>query len=133
MFAALILTLPTQPNAVRLRVWRALKALGCAALRDGAYLLPEREAGRLDTLAAEVVEHGGAASIWRMSPRDAAHEQEVLALFDRGEAYTAWQASQRALLNQLPNLSEVEARRRWRASALSGRSRRSTPGGPFRI
>ena len=40
MWSILIVTLPTQPNAVRLRIWRALKALGCAALRDGAYLLP---------------------------------------------------------------------------------------------
>ena len=31
MWAILILTLPTQPNAVRVRVWRALKTLGCAA------------------------------------------------------------------------------------------------------
>ena len=36
MLAILILTLPTQPNAVRVRVWRALKTLGCGALRDGA-------------------------------------------------------------------------------------------------
>lgn len=115
MFAALILTLPTQPNAVRLRVWRALKALGCAALRDGAYLLPEHEAARFDTLAAEVAEHGGTASVWRMAPRDDAHKDEVLALFDRGEAYAAWQATQRALLNELPGLGEVDARRRWRA------------------
>ena len=35
MWSTLIMTLPTQPNAVRLRIWRNLKALGCAALRDG--------------------------------------------------------------------------------------------------
>ena len=44
MWTLLITTLPTQPSAVRLRVWRALKQLGCAALRDGAYLLPEAQA-----------------------------------------------------------------------------------------
>jgi len=44
MWALLIVTLPTRPNAVRLRIWRALKALGCAALRDGAYLLPAAQA-----------------------------------------------------------------------------------------
>ena len=36
MWSILIVTLPTQPNAVRVRVWRALKDLGCAALRVGA-------------------------------------------------------------------------------------------------
>ena len=37
MWSILIVTLPTQPNAVRLRIWRALKGLGCAALRDGLH------------------------------------------------------------------------------------------------
>ena len=45
MWAILVMTLPTQPNAVRVRVWRALKAMGCAALRDGAYLLPSAAGG----------------------------------------------------------------------------------------
>ena len=39
---ALVLTLPTSPSAVRVRIWRALKASGCGALRDGVYLLPEQ-------------------------------------------------------------------------------------------
>ena len=51
MWALLIVTLPTQPNAVRLRIWRSLKALGCAALRDGAYLLPNEQAAVLESLA----------------------------------------------------------------------------------
>ena len=34
--ALLIVTLPTRPNAVRVRIWRALKALGSPLLRDGA-------------------------------------------------------------------------------------------------
>ena len=115
MLAALILTLPTQPNAVRVRIWRALKALGCGALRDGAYVLPAAHAARFDALAAEVNEHGGTASVWHLAPRDDAQAVEMRALFDRGEAYAAWQATQRALINELPALGEVEARRRWRA------------------
>ncbi|HZF81782.1 MAG TPA: chromate resistance protein ChrB domain-containing protein [Rubrivivax sp.] len=98
-----------------MRIWRALKALGCAALRDGAYLLPERESARLEAVATEVVEHGGTASVWRMTARDQAQEQDVLALFDRSEAYAAWQATQRALIHELPSLNQVEARRRWRS------------------
>ena len=53
MWAILIVTLPTRPNAVRLRIWRALKALGCVALRDGAYLLPLESASLLEAIAAE--------------------------------------------------------------------------------
>jgi hypothetical protein len=35
----LVVSLPTQSATARMRIWRALKALGCSALRDGAYLL----------------------------------------------------------------------------------------------
>ena len=63
MWSLLLVTLPSQPNAVRLRIWRALKALGCAALRDGAYLLPASQVAALDALAAEVRSHGGTASV----------------------------------------------------------------------
>ena len=36
-----IVSLPTRNSAGRMRVWRALKALGCSVLRDGVYeLLP---------------------------------------------------------------------------------------------
>ena len=53
MFSMLLVTLPTQPSAVRVRVWRALKALGCAALRDGAYLLPEAQQALFEPLATD--------------------------------------------------------------------------------
>ena len=114
MFSALIMTLPTQPNAVRLRVWRALKSLGCAALRDGAYLLPAAQAAPFVSLADEVRQHGGMASIWSMAPSDAAQQRETLAMFDRGEAYAQWRVTVHALLDELPALPEVDARRRWR-------------------
>ncbi|QYY29970.1 hypothetical protein K2O51_07595 [Cupriavidus pinatubonensis] len=40
----LIVSLPTSSATARMRIWRAVRALGCAALRDGAYLLPARHA-----------------------------------------------------------------------------------------
>ena len=83
MFATLIVTLPTQPNAVRLRIWRSLKSLGCVALRDGAYLLPQEEAGALEALGVEALQHGGTASVWTLSPRDDRQQLELLAQFDR--------------------------------------------------
>ena len=117
MFAILIVTLPTQPNAVRLRIWRSLKALGCAALRDGAYLLPQEQASALEELAAEVLQHGGTASVLTLSPRDDKQRLELLAQFDRGDAFVAWQQAARALLAELDGLSETEARRRARGVA----------------
>jgi hypothetical protein len=117
MWALLLLTLPTQPNAVRLRVWRSLKALGCAALRDGAYVLPAEHATRFEPLAAEVREHGGAASVLDLAPRDEAQRQEIVALFDRVEAYAAWHATVAALHREFDGLAEVEGRRRLRSVA----------------
>jgi len=115
MFAALIVTLPTKPNAVRLRIWRALKTLGAAALRDGAYLLPEAHAARFEALVDEVRSHGGTASLWQLSPRDDAQQQELVAQFDRSAAYAEWQTQALELQAEMPKLGESDARRRWRA------------------
>ncbi len=117
MFAILIVTLPTQPNAVRLRIWRALKTLGCVALRDGAYLLPLEQAALLEELATEAIQHGGSASVLALSPRDERQQLELLAQFDRTEAFAAWQQTARGLVAELDRLTETEARRRARAVA----------------
>ena len=117
MWSLLLVTLPSQPNAVRLRIWRALKALGCAALRDGAYLLPASQVAALDALADEVRSHGGTASVLCLAPRDAAQAAEWPALFDRSEGYAAWRDTAAALQLALPALTETEARRRWRGTA----------------
>ena len=117
MWALLLLTLPTQPNAVRLRVWRGLKALGCAAVRDGAYVLPAAHATRFEPLAAEVLEHGGTASVLDLSPRDDAQRRDIVALFDRSEAYAAWRTTAQGLQSELDALAEADARRRLRSIA----------------
>jgi hypothetical protein len=117
MWAILIITLPTRPNAVRLRIWRALKNLGCAALRDGAYLLPIEHAALLEPLASEVRACGGTASVLELSARDAAQQAEVLVQFDRTEGYTQWRATATALRAEVANLNETEARRRLRGIA----------------
>ena len=117
MWSILIVTLPTQPSAVRLRIWRALKALGCAALRDGAYLLPLDQAPALEALGTEVREHGGTASVLTLSPKDEAQRLEILTQFDRTEAYTAWHESLRSAFAEFGRLSETEARRRVRGVA----------------
>ena len=116
-YAILIVTLPTQPSAVRLRIWRALKALGCVALRDGAYVLPLAHAPALEALADQVLEHGGRASVMLLSARDETQQRELLAQFDRSDAYGAWQLSVRVLHAELDGLAETDARRRLRGAA----------------
>lgn len=117
MWSALFLTLPTQPSAVRLRVWRALKSLGCGSMRDGVYVLPEAQAALFNPLVTEVRAHGGQASVLELSTRDETQRAEVLALFDRTEAYGHWRAEAQALAAALTVLEETEARRRWRSTA----------------
>jgi len=84
----LILSLPTENTAARMRAWRALKAGGAAVLRDGVYLLPDAE-GNADTLQAvadDVRGHGGEAQVFAAQ---AAAEVDQRALFDRGAEFGA--------------------------------------------
>jgi hypothetical protein len=117
VWSILFLALPTRPNAVRIRAWRALKAQGCVALRDGAYLLPEAQQALFEPIAADAREHGGTAMVSLLSPRDEHQRDELLALFDRIGAYTQWRDTARTLQAELGTLGETEARRRLRAVA----------------
>ncbi|CAN7761270.1 chromate resistance protein [Variovorax sp. LjRoot290] len=87
----LVVSLPTQGATARMRIWRALKALGCAALRDGAYLLPgnamHQEA--LQELADECVREGGSAWLMMISPTNTADADTYPQLFDRSADYAA--------------------------------------------
>lgn len=80
---ALITSLPTENATARMRAWRTLKASGAAVLRDGVYLMPEREACRetLDTVAADVLAAEGSALVVRLEELAAGN---FVALFDRG-------------------------------------------------
>ncbi|WP_175962822.1 chromate resistance protein ChrB domain-containing protein [Burkholderia pyrrocinia] len=91
-WSILVLTLPTQNATARMRVWRALKAKGCAVLRDGIYLLPctEEHEGALRELAGVIAESGGTAHLLRAPSLDASQELEFRMLFDRGEDYAAF-------------------------------------------
>ena len=87
----MFVSLPSRQGAGRMRIWRGLRALGCAALRDGVYLLPETpsHATALAAMADEVVHAGGTADIYRLSGRDARQQAELPALFERGDEYAA--------------------------------------------
>ncbi|MBI4985418.1 MAG: chromate resistance protein [Rhodocyclales bacterium] len=88
-FLALFVTLPTQQSAGRMRVWRALKALGCATLRDGVYLLPESERHfvALMQIADDVKSVQGSADLFLLSARNEGQQRQLVAQFDRGEDY----------------------------------------------
>jgi len=94
-FLALFVSLPTRQSAGRMRIWRALRALGCATLRDGVYLLPEsaEHAAALAQVAADVRTVQGTADIYRLGGRDEAQQTEIVALFDRTAEYARLMAA----------------------------------------
>ncbi|WIM06384.1 MAG: chromate resistance protein [Candidatus Nitricoxidivorans perseverans] len=78
----LVASLPTKPAAARMRLWRGVKAAGCAALRDGAWLLPASGARTLARLAENVVAAGGSAEVLTVVT-EAEQTTRFAALFDR--------------------------------------------------
>ncbi|MCQ4347813.1 chromate resistance protein [Pseudomonas stutzeri] len=90
-FLALFVSLPTKASTGRMRVWRSVKALGCATLRDGVYLLPDStdNAAALDEVAAQALEVEGSGEVYRLSGCDDAQEAALCTLFDRSEEYAS--------------------------------------------
>lgn len=99
----LVVSLPTSSATARMRVWRGLKALGCAALRDGAHLLPDRpdHEQALRALGDECVREGGSAWLMSVQPRAVEDDAAYRQLFDRREEYAAlrqaWKEAHRGL------------------------------------
>lgn len=82
----LVTSLPTENATLRQRTWRALKATGAAVLRDGVYLMPERDDCRatLDRLDADVREGGGTALVLRVEEPEGVDFRNM---FDRSSQY----------------------------------------------
>jgi hypothetical protein len=99
----LIVSLPTSSATARMRIWRALKALGCVALRDGAYLLPAKpdHEQALQALADECIREGGSAWLMSIQVRSADESAAFRQLFDRSEELAelrkSWKDANRGL------------------------------------
>ncbi len=109
----LVVSLPTPSATARMRIWRALKALGCMALRDGAYLLPssvDREQA-LQDLADECTREGGSAWLMAVQPRSADEAGAYRQLFDRSEDYAELRKSWKEANRTLASLAVPEVAR----------------------
>jgi hypothetical protein len=82
-------TLPTNPSALRVRVWRALKATGAGTLREGVYVLPSSAttAPALWGLERTITEAGAEAHMLVVTARHDAQEKSFRALFDRSDLF----------------------------------------------
>lgn len=112
----LILSLPTENATVRMRAWRAIKALGAVSLRDGVYVLPARSdhVEKLEAIACDVRSSGGVAYVLGVNGPET---DEFSALFDRTEDYEALHsaiAELRAMLSQESALEVMKETRKLR-------------------
>jgi hypothetical protein len=114
----LVLSLPTENAAARMRVWRALKGCGAAVLRDGVYLLPASAEHRrlLETIAADLRQNSGTAHL--LTTDDAGDAGDDLRpLFDRTAEFGALVqeiAAARTLLSAEQAAEAVKQGRRLR-------------------
>ena len=71
---------PSEPSQKRVWVWRRLQHLGAYALQNSVYLLPfsEEVEKQFRSLAHEIHEMGGEASLFAVTALDAADEQRIL-------------------------------------------------------
>jgi hypothetical protein len=86
---ALVVSLPAANATLRMRVWRAMKGLGCAMLRDGVYLLPAgrglRQALRMHV--EDIKQGGGSAYLLNVANPSTEEKTDFQSLFDRNEDY----------------------------------------------
>ncbi|MDL1863451.1 chromate resistance protein [Betaproteobacteria bacterium PRO7] len=110
-----IVSLPTSSATARMRIWRALKSLGCAALRDGAYLVPGNEAREraLRELGEDCAREGGVSWLMAVVARSAEEDRSYRGLFDRSDEYAelrrSWKEANRGLQAlALPDLARLQ-------------------------
>lgn len=123
----LIVSLPTTGATARMRIWRTVKALGCGALRDGAYLLPAQaeQAVQLRDLADDARHSGGHAWLLDVRADDPADESAYKSLFDRAEDYADWLAELSEARRTLPDLAVADLNRLQRRHARTYEAIRS--------
>jgi len=119
-WVALVTTLPSANTAARMRLWRAVKVLGCATLRDGVYLLPATpETGEaLRGLADDVRAAGGNAEVLYIAA-DAAQDDSFRRSFDRGDDYARLLEAIRAAMGQANPKTAHQLRRDFKALAAT--------------
>ncbi|MFZ2294869.1 MAG: chromate resistance protein ChrB domain-containing protein [Polaromonas sp.] len=103
-------TLPTHPSALRVRVWRALKATGAGTLREGVYLLPSTAptAQALWDIERLIQESGADAHMLVVTARDETQEKTFRGLFDRSDLYAELLQSIKEARSTIKTASEAE-------------------------
>lgn len=79
----LVYTVPREPSANRVSIWRKLKRLGAILLHDAVWVLPRspRTAEQLQWLASDVRDLGGEALVWQGEPCLDGHDDTLVQRF----------------------------------------------------
>jgi hypothetical protein len=107
-----IMSQPGKSTTPRIRLWRLLKGLGAAVLRDGVYLLPRCETLQqaLEEQVQGVQTLGGAAYLLAVEPVTVT-DVHFRALFDRSEEYATLLATIAHVRATLAETPEAQVRR----------------------
>jgi hypothetical protein len=109
-----IANLPGDNKTLRMRIWRALKAAGAAALRDGVYVLPNLGDTARQVFAEQATEiraGAGSAHIFSFQPESTEQQNTLMALFDRTADYQKLNTRLDACKKNLTTSTELDARR----------------------
>ena len=108
----LVTNLPGTNKTLRMRIWRALKAVGAGTLRDGVYVLPQSTNAQavFDKQASDIQAAGGSTHLFAMPNESADQHRTLAALFDRTGEYADSIQRLDALKGGLTRLGEPEAR-----------------------
>jgi hypothetical protein len=108
---------PREPSTPRIAIWRKLRKLGVAQIGDGLVALPadSRTTEALEWAADDILEAGGAATLWQAKLTSRAAEREVIAgmVAARAAEYDGLTVKAEAAL-AMTALSHAESRRRLR-------------------
>jgi hypothetical protein len=76
-------SIPREPSATRVYVWRKLRGLAAHAVQDAVWLLPEtgRNREKFQWLASEIDEMGGRAALWQARSLTARQDAALLKHF----------------------------------------------------
>jgi hypothetical protein len=109
----LVYTMPREPTAPRVAVWRKLKKLGALRLHDAAWALPASDAllEQVRWLAEEIREGDGEVLVWRAQGDTPAQDDQLIAHFV-AQAERGYQALLEAL--DQPGANGAELARRYR-------------------
>ncbi|MGE6605284.1 chromate resistance protein ChrB domain-containing protein [Halomonas sp. NPDC076908] len=110
----LVMSLSGRAGTPRMRIWRALRSLGAAVMRDGVYLLPANSLRKeaLQQQADAVRELGGKALLLEVDESTMDTTELLLPLFDRTSDFQDLVGDVSEWQEACPGLEEREAQRR---------------------